>query len=125
MKTAHAFILALGLLAAGPALAHDDLKPEHGGLIVETSAGMRVELVATSGSAEIYLTDHSGKAVAAAAMSGKAVMLVNGKKVEVPLGPAGDNKLSGNALPAPVSKTNPAIISIEGQGKKVSARFGG
>lgn len=121
-KTSILVVVASLVLASAGALADGVMTPHHGGKMVETKAGPRLELVVGSGTVDVYLTDHGGKASAAEGMSGKATLLVGGKKVEVALAPAGGNKLSGTGAVEPGAAAN-AIVTVEGGGQKLVGNF--
>lgn len=117
-------VLAAMLAAAlpfAPAFAHGDIHADHGGQAVEAD-GRKLELVVADGKIDVYVSDHDDKPLAAKDMTGKAVLLAAGKKLEVPLAPAGGNRLSGAAQVAAGTKAS-AIVTVEEGGKKLSARF--
>ncbi len=118
-KTILSASLAAVLLAAAPALAAE-VPAAKGGRLAAT-AEMHMELVTRGEALELYLTDHAGKPLPAAGWTGKAVLLVSGQKVEVPLSPAEGNLLRGSVAggAAPVA----TIVSLTGGPKPQTARF--
>lgn len=115
-------VLAASLISASSvALADGAMVAQHGGKMVETKSGQRLELVVGGGTVDVYLTDHGGKASAADGMTGKATVLVDGKKVDVPLAAAGGNKLSGTG--AVQTGAGGAIVTVEGGGQKLVGNF--
>lgn len=115
--------LAASLVLASPgALADGTMTAHHGGKMVETKAGPRLELVVGIGTVDVYLTDHGGTTSAAEGMTGKATLLVGGKKLEVALAPAGGNRLSGTGAVEPGAAAN-AIVTVEGGGQKLVGNF--
>jgi hypothetical protein len=93
-------ILVLGLLLAGPALAHVDgkfTKGPNGGQIVDAGGGKQHwELVAKGGDLVLYVTDQDGKLLDTAGGTAEAQVLVAGKKYTVALTPGGGNILKGS-----------------------------
>ena len=83
-------------LATGPAFAHELEKGPHGGRLVE-SGKLHVELVAKDHVIDVYVTDKSDKAIAAAGYKGIAILMVGGKSQRIVLEPAADNRLTGKA----------------------------
>lgn len=82
---------AATFIAASPALAHEDHgKPQFGGVVAE-AGHYQAELVARSDSLTIHVTEH-GAPVPTAGGSAKVTLLAGGKKTEVALTPAGDNR---------------------------------
>ncbi|MBF0180014.1 MAG: hypothetical protein HQM03_08325 [Magnetococcales bacterium] len=113
--------LAVTVMLTGSALADGRLTPAHGGVMAE-SQGHRLELVARAQTAELYLTDHNDKALSAEGASGKVVAMVNGKKVQAVLQPAGDNRLRGEAAEV-IAGFESAVITVERGGQRLSARI--
>ena len=113
--------LAVFVVGMGNAWAHGVLTPAHGGKMVE-SHGQVLELAVREKTVDLYLTDHDNHPASANGALGKVVFLVNGKKVEAALRPAGDNRLSGEAL-ATVAGFESAVITVERSGKSLSARI--
>lgn len=105
-------LLAATLL--GPAFAHGDLKPMHGGVIAE-GKHVTVELVAKADSLDVYLTDHD-KDIDAKGASGEVILLSGSDKSDAKLVPAAGNQLSakGNFKVGAGSK---AIVKVSVPGK--------
>ncbi len=119
MKTFTAVAIALALTGmAASALAHGSMAAWYGGQITETSDENRIEFAVRDGGIRVWVRDHADKPVAA---TGKATLLIGGKKLEVALKPDGDG-LSGDAAITPADKVA-AILSLSANGKPVSARF--
>ncbi|MEO5375155.1 MAG: efflux RND transporter permease subunit [Alphaproteobacteria bacterium] len=119
-KTLAALVIGLGVLGAPlvAAHAHEGIKPLHGGQVVETSDGWRVEFAVQDGGIRAWVRDHGDTPVAA---TGKAVLLAGGKKIDVPLKPEGDALVGAAAVSA--SDTVTAILSLSVSGKPLAARF--
>ena len=82
---------AANFIAPSPALAHEDHgKPQFGGVVAE-AGHYQAELVARSDSLTIHVTEH-GTPVPTAGGSAKVTLLAGGKKTEVALTPAGNNR---------------------------------
>ena len=74
------------------AFAHGDAgEPKHGGITVKAK-DMEYELVPKADSIALYVEDH-GKKIDSKGAQAKVTLLSGGKKTEVNLIPAGDNKL--------------------------------
>jgi hypothetical protein len=90
LRFAHA-AAAAALALAGTAQAqgqHDDHRPRHGGIVVETRA-LDFEIVAAPEVIRVYVGDH-GKPVSLQGASGKVTLLNGSEKTEAPLAVAGD-----------------------------------
>jgi hypothetical protein len=106
-----------------PVLAHEDLHPVHGGRMIEVQSQL-LELVVGDGVVDVYLSDHGTRPLAVDGAEGKASLLVGGKKLEVPLKPAGGNRLTG-AGPVPAAAKGTVIVSVRLDGKTITGKFGG
>lgn len=115
------WIATLGLLLSGPAAAHGDQKPSHGGQLVEASH-VSMELVAQASKVQVFLTEH-GKSVAASGSSGSVILLADGKKTEVQLKAMDANRLEGQSS-EPIRLPAKAIVKLSLPGGKTDqARF--
>lgn len=105
----------VALMAAPPALAQ--MQPMYGGQI-GVSGDAHVEFAVRDGAIRAWVRDHADKPLAA---TGKATLLVGGKKLDVPLVADGD----GLAAQVPVASADKvvAVLSLNAGGKPVSARF--
>ncbi|MDD2989705.1 MAG: hypothetical protein PHI64_12180 [Zoogloea sp.] len=128
-----ALTLAAALLAATPALAHDDatldaMQAPHGGQL-RMAGAYHIELVlardARGGKpapVKVYLSDHGGSKIAPAGASGSVVLLAPAGKLTVPLAAAGD-RLEGTAVYTADPATK-ALVSLRfADGKTETARF--
>ncbi len=105
-------LILAALILAAPAYAHD-MPGNHGGVVADVGT-MHVELVANVKALELYLTDHSNKAVAADKFKATAVLVVEGKVHRIALTPAGGNRLTGNAsIPLPARPKGAIQIQTE------------
>ena len=110
-------------LSSSPVLAHGDLHPAHGGRMLEVQSQV-LELVVGDGVVDLYLNDHDNRPLAVEGAEGKATLLVDGKKLDVPLKPAGANRLSGTG-PVTAAAKGTAIVSVRIDGKVITGKFGG
>lgn len=79
------------LVAATATVAHEDHgKPRFGGVVAE-AGHYQAELVARSDTLTIHVTEH-GTPLSTAAGSARLTLLAGGKKTEVALAPAGNNR---------------------------------
>jgi hypothetical protein len=104
-------VAAILFCAPSLASAHAAKIGEHGGQQTDASI-YHVEVVAKDTKLEIYLHDHSLKAVPSAGLKGVAVFkAVDGKPVRIPLEPAGDNELTG-VSPSPLPTELEGAVQI-------------
>lgn len=107
--------LLLVALSLGSALvqAHGELRPAHGGVIVE-GPQTTVEIVLTPQETRLYLSDH-GRPLDSRGVRADLVLLSGGKKSVVPLQAAGSNQLSAPALR--VTADSLAIVRLQRPGQ--------
>ena len=104
---------------AGPGHSH---KGPNGGQMKDIGT-MHVEVVAKPGELAVYMFDAKDAKVSTAGATGKATVLVKGKKTEVTLAPDGDNRLTGKGDFAP-DKSLVAVINVALTGQKpLQGRF--
>jgi mono/diheme cytochrome c family protein len=118
MRTSAILALVIGATIPFHALAHGDMAAAYGGQIVEAGGDWRVEFIVRDGGIRAWVRDHADKPVAA---SGKAALLVNGRRIEVPLS-GGSDGLSAD-IPVAAADKVAAILSLTIAGKPVSIRF--
>lgn len=114
----------VSLLAASafclPAMAAEDHKPTHGGVVVETKAG-DLELVAKPDLMVIHVSDH-GKAMKLTSGTGKVTVFNGNDKTEAPLTLVGDKlEAKGSFKVAPGAKVL-AEVALNGK-PAIAARF--
>jgi hypothetical protein len=114
-----AVALGCALIAGPAALAHDDPKPRHGG-IVQVVNDVSYELVAREGSVEIYVTDH-GKPVSPTGMTGRLTIMVGAQKTDADLVAAGD-KLEAKGIKLSKGAKLVAALTLPNK-KAVTVRF--
>ena len=111
------------LLAAAlaiPALAADDHKPKHGGVVVETKAG-DMELVAKPDRMILHVSDH-GKPMKITSGTGKITVFNGNEKTEAPLTLNGDILEAKGAFKVAAGTKVLADVSLNGK-PAVAARF--
>ncbi|CAK0761195.1 putative DUF2846 domain-containing protein [Azospirillaceae bacterium] len=117
----------LGATFSSPSVsAHENLHPLHGGRIIEVQS-QHFELTPTDGALDLYLSDHGDRPISADGAEAKAALVLDGKKIETILKPAGSNKLSGAVPGAPSSAViakSVVIVTVQMNGKTVMGKFG-
>ena len=84
---------------------------------------MHVEVVAKPGELVVYLFDTKDAKFPTKGATGKATILVKGRKTEVALAPDGDNRLSGKG-DFEADKSLAAVVSVTLAGQKpLQSRF--
>ncbi len=101
--------VVLGLSLSSAVLAHGDLKPAHGGQIIEGKK-MTVELVAQPEMVTVFLREHENL-VDTKNATGEVILLNRGRKQVITLSPAGENSLKGNGVT--LEKNAKAIVKIK------------
>jgi hypothetical protein len=121
-------LLVVAALAAAPLLAQAGQGHSHaqkgpnGGQMKDIGA-MHVEVLAKPGELAVYVFDAKDAKVSTTGATGKATVLVKGKKTEVPLAPDGDNRLAGKGdFAADKSLTAVVNVTLSGQ-KPLQGRF--
>jgi len=111
--------LLISFISPVHAGAGHELKPMHGGVIVEVK-DIDIELVAKSDSLSMYLTDH-GKPIPLDGGTAKLTILIGSEKKEYELLPNGGKfEVKGNFA---ISKGAKAIAVIKIKTKVITARF--
>ena len=98
---AFVIITALALVPLG-ASAHAPKIGQNGGP-QEDAGSFHVEIVPKGTVLQVYLKDHSDKAVSSNGFKGTAIFVINGKAERITLTPTGENQLKGTSsvdLPA-------------------------
>lgn len=112
-------LLALSL-ASGPAFAHGDEKPRHGGL-VQMAGETKMELVGKGDAVELYLDDH-GQTIPTANVTGKLTVLSGTNKAEAKLEPAAGDKLVAKGVKLAKGDKVIAVVLLADK-SSASARF--
>jgi hypothetical protein len=116
--------LALAMLLAGatPSFAHAPKIGEHGGPQADAGS-FHVELVPQGTELQVYLRDHSDKAVSTEGFRGAAIFVIDGKPERITLTPAGDNQLKGASSVNIPSEPKGAVQITTPTGSTVQAKF--
>ena len=117
-------IVALGLLAAGPALAqhaHGAQKGPNGGPM-EDVAGVHAELVVSGETLTFHVVDEAGKPVDTAGFTGSAMLVSGADRKTVQLA-AGGQTLAGKAPGAIAKGTAVTLLIKTSAGKSGQAKF--
>jgi hypothetical protein len=113
---------ALLVAANAAALAHSPKIGANGG--PQTDAGSyHLEVVAKGTTLDVFLRDHSDKAVKAEGFRGTAIFVVDGKSERIPLTPAGENKLSGTSAVTLPGSPKGAVQITTPTGSTVQGKF--
>lgn len=120
MRKTLALLLCLAVVPGLPAasFAHGLTKPQHGG-IVKMSGETLFELVTEKDDVSLYVVDED-EPVDAAAMEARISVLVDGKKTEAAMIPAGANRFVAKGLNIPKG-ANVGVMVIN---KVTKARLG-
>lgn len=110
------------LLVASPVFAHADHgQPAHGGIVAEAGV-FQGELVVGPAGLTLYLTEH-GQPIATQGANARLVMLAGTGKTEVPLAPAGGNRLEAKGS-FPSAAGIKAVASVKlADGRAGALRF--
>ena len=118
--------LLAGLVTTLPAwaFAHGTEPGPHGGEVEDANPGpnMHMEVVLKGSVINVYLANEDGSQVATAGLSGTATVLVNKKKEQVTLVPAGGNLLTGTGSFVPATDMRMLVVVTVG-GIKQQALF--
>ncbi len=114
--------MALLLVTTSFAWAHAPKVGVHGG--AQTDAGsFHVEVVPRGTTLQVFLRDHSNKAVVTDGFKGTAIFVIDGKPQRIPLTPAGENKLTGTSAISLPSEPKGAVQITTPAGSTVQAKF--
>ena len=100
MKLTVLAVAAALAMATFAALAHAPKIGVHGGPQVDAGS-FHVEIVPQGTVLQVYLRDHSDKAVSTQGWKGIAIFTIDGKAQRITLTPAGDNQLKGRGRRPP------------------------
>lgn len=114
--------ILMALLLSSPAAAHEAGIGPNGGMRVDAGP-YRVELVPVGTKVDVYITLDDDSQTDTTAMSGTAILLIEGKPVRATLAPSLPGILSGEAGTT-VPKSVKGAVQITGSdGKTVQAKF--
>lgn len=115
-------IAAALVLAASPALSHEEIKGPHGGHVMEAS-GHHIEFVPSPTEVTFYLSDEAGKPIASKDAKAKAFVQDAGKTTSLALTPTTPDKLTAK-LGAPLHPgAKIAITATMPDGHNLQARY--
>ncbi|TGD65240.1 hypothetical protein EYC08_09215 [Tabrizicola sp. WMC-M-20] len=118
-----ALIVMLAIPIAPPLAAHEAGIGPNGGMRVDATP-YRVELVPDGSVVTIHLTlDATDEVVDTTAMTGLAILLVDGKPLRLPLTPAVPGTLSADAAVPLPAEVKGAVQITDADGKTVQAKF--
>ncbi|WP_298397789.1 hypothetical protein [uncultured Azonexus sp.] len=119
MKTLISTLGLAVLLAASPAIAHEDHgKSMHGGFVLDAGHA-QFEIVGKGETVTVHVSDH-GKPVATAGAAGKLTILTGSSKREIELKPAAADQLQGQGVINPGDRV---LLNVGWPGQKpMSAR---
>lgn len=114
--------LLVTLMLATPAFAHEpDIGP-NGGARVDAGP-YRVELVAAGTTITVHITMEDDSAVDTAAMTGTAILLIDGKPVRLPLASAAPGTLSADTGAPVPSEIKGAVQITDADGVTAQAKY--
>src|SRR6516162_8127285 len=118
---AFVIITALALVPLG-ASAHAPKIGQNGGP-QEDAGSFHVEIVPKGTVLQVYLKDHSDKAVSSNGFKGTAIFVINGKAERISLTPAGENQLKGTSSVDLPAEPRGAVQITTPTGSTVQAKF--
>jgi hypothetical protein len=114
-------ITALALAPLG-ASAHAPKVGQNGGP-QEDAGSFHVEIVPKGIVLQVYLKDHSDKAVSSNGFKGTAIFVINGKAERITLTPTGENQLKGTSSVDLPAVPKGAVQITTPTGSTVQAKF--
>jgi hypothetical protein len=109
-------------LIPGGAFGHAPKVGQNGGPQADAGS-FHVEIVAKGTLLQVYLRDHSDKAVSTEGFKGTAILVINGKAERITLTPAGDNQLSGQSSVDLPAEPKGAVQIVTPTGSTAQAKF--
>lgn len=122
MKLTVLAVAAALTTATFAALAHAPKVGVHGGPQVDAGS-FHVEIVPRGTLLQVYLRDHSDKAVSTQGWKGIAIFTINGKAQRITLTPGGDNDLKGTSAVDLPAEPKGAVQITTSAGSTVQAKF--
>lgn len=117
--------LALGMALGGGAAAHSDehlatVPAPHGGQL-RMAGALHLELVLAAGAVKVYLSDHAFQPVRTDGATGSATLSRGGKRIAIPLAPAGGNLLQGKSAFGAAPDTRIEVrVNLPGQKTEIA-----
>ena len=115
-------MIALTLMLATPAAAHEPDTGPNGGARMDAGP-YRIELVPAGTVVTVHITLDDDSAVDTAAMTGTAILLIDGKPARVALVPAAPGTLAADIGKAVPTEVKGAVQILGANGITVQAKF--
>ena len=117
-------VVIAGVLFLVPirAFAHGPKRGKNGGPQVDAGS-YHIEIVSRGTLLQVYMRDHSDKAVSTEGFKATAILVINGKTERITLTPAGENQLSGTSSTDLPAEPKGAVQITGPAGSTVQAKF--
>jgi hypothetical protein len=122
MKLSQISAMALFMITASIASAHAPKVGANGGAQADAGS-FHVEIVPQGTTLQVFLRDHSNKAVLTDGYKGTAIFIIDGKPQRIPLTSVGENKLAGTSTVSIPSEPKGAVQITTPSGSTVQAKF--
>jgi hypothetical protein len=122
MKLTQIGAAALLVASVSIASAHAPKVGVNGGAQADAGS-FHVEVVPQGTTLQVFLRDHSDKAVRTEGYKGTAIFVIDGKPQRIPLAPAGENKLTGTSAVSIPSEPKGAVQITTPSGTTMQAKF--
>jgi hypothetical protein len=122
MKLSQIAAVALLIVTTSIASAHAPKVGANGGAQADAGS-FHVEIVPQGTTLQVFLRDHSDKAILTDGYKGTAIFVIDGKPQRIPLTSAGENKLTGTSTVSIPSELKGAVQIITPSGNTVQAKF--
>jgi hypothetical protein len=122
MKLSQIAAVALLIVTTSIASAHAPKVGANGGAQADAGS-FHVEIVPQGTTLQVFLRDHSDKAILTDRYKGTAIFVIDGKPQRIPLTSAGENKLTGTSTVSIPSEPKGAVQIITPSGNTVQAKF--
>ena len=122
MKPRQIAAVALFMTTTSIASAHAPKVGANGGAQADAGS-FHVEILPQGTTLQVFLRDHSDKAVLTDGYKGTAIFVIDGKPQRIPLTSGGENKLTGSSTLSIPSNPKGAVQIIMPSGSTVQAKF--
>ena len=122
MKLIQISAVALFMITTSIASAHAPKVGANGGAQADAGS-FHVEILPQGTVLQVFLRDHSDKAVLTDGYKGTAIFVIDGKPQRIPLTSAGENKLTGTSTVSIPSEPKGAVQITTPSGSTVQAKF--
>lgn len=113
---------ALFVAMTAAASAHAPKVGANGGAQADAGS-FHVEVVAHGMTLQVFLRNHSDKAIPTEGYKGLAIFVIDGKPQRIPLAPAGENKLTGTSEISLPHEPKGAVQITTPSGSTAQAKF--